>query len=666
VTPFLSIPQELRDLPRWVVWRWEPDPEKPDKPRKPPFCAADLRRHASSTNEATWSTFEKALSVIERGKADGLGFALEAPYVLVDLDSELSLNDQYALMLALDSYAEVSPSGEGHHVLVKAHLNGDGRHPTGIGVFQRARFCYCTGELVQGMRETIEEREFELAGMLKAFLAPAATDVPPIEPAMPEFAPAHLLARLKEEPGDRSVQSLQFIAACVDAGLDDAAVMALALEHRPTVSKYGSESPTKDRRKTEVARTISKIRGTALELTRASESVELVGDFLGEEGATDLLTQPYRVSKSESLPSVGYGTDSEAESVTVPERPFSLPVSEFVALERPNVEPLLADADGRATIGRNSLTLLGALGGHGKTTFAIDLFLHLAAGVDYPPFTVPRPVSILMVENEGPEQLFADKLAARLERFPHELRGRLDICTFDWGGFSLADETHRKRLTSEIAVKGYDLVFGDPLDSLGIEGVGSPEDTRKFLALMKETGLHKTVAWWLNTHPRKDETREALNEISGAWGGKPDSVLLLRMLDGDRTKIRQPKLRWARRGKGPTLLYGFEPDTEAFTYLGEQSEEERDYLGEIGSTSLSPCGRRRRRSPARRQRAASVQTSTSSKRSWNAIQTCSSRAPETRRRRSAGVRGRRSGRSIQETARTTHRRLPTPTTPPNP
>jgi len=38
-------------------------------------------------------------------------------------------------------------------------------------------------------------------------------------------------------------------------------------------------------------------------------------------------------------------------------------------------------------------------------------------------------------------------------------------------------------------------VFGHPLDSLGIEGVGSPEDTRKFLALMKETGLNKTVAW---------------------------------------------------------------------------------------------------------------------------------------------------------------------------
>jgi hypothetical protein len=232
-------------------------------------------------------------------------------------------------------------------------------------------------------------------------------------------------------------------------------------------------------------------------------------------------------------------------------------------------------------VARKSLVFLGALGGHGKTTLSVDLFLHLAAGVDYPPFTVPHPVSVLIIENEGPEEMFAEKLAARLAGFPHELKGRLDVCTVDWGGFSLASEPLRERLTQEIAEKGYDLVFGDPLDSLGIAGVGSPEDTREFLALMKATGLNKSVAWWLNTHPRKAETKEALDEISGAWGGKPDSVLLLRMLRDNRAQIRFPKLRWAKRGTRPAILLAFDPDTGAFSYLGEESEEERDYFAEI-------------------------------------------------------------------------------------
>jgi hypothetical protein len=58
-------------------------------------------------------------------------------------------------------------------------------------------------------------------------------------------------------------------------------------------------------------------------------------------------------------------------------------------------------------------------------------------------------------------------------------------------------------------------------------------------------------------------------------------VFLLTMLADDRTRIRQPKLRWAKRGKGPTFLMAFDPDTEAFSYVGEESDAERDYVAEI-------------------------------------------------------------------------------------
>ena len=449
-------------------------------------------------------------------------------------------------------------------------------------------------DVATGLRDWSLE---ELRELLPAGSSSSSNGYPSIEPVMPEDVPAYLLERLNEEVGDHpGRQSFWFVAACIDAGVDEAGVMALALEHRPTKEKFGNENPKYDRRAKEIERSIRKIRKDASDasaqsyrsvasgLTRASETPEslLVSAEVGDaEGLTVSLSQPYRDSESESPTSWSEGSDSDPESVTVPERPFALPISDFVALEREEREPMLADADGRTVAGLLSLILLGALGGHGKTTWAIDLLLHLAAGVDYPPFTIPNAISILIIENEGPEQLFAEKLAARHEHFPHELQGHLDICTFDWGGFSLADPEHRQRLVREIAEKEYDLIFGDPLDSLGIEGVGSPEDTRKFLALMKETGLNKTVAWWLNVHPRKAESREALDEVSGAWGGKPDTVFLLRMLDDDRTQIRQPKLRWARRGKGPTLLFKFDPDMEAFTFIGEQSEEERDYFAEV-------------------------------------------------------------------------------------
>jgi len=59
----------------------------------------------------------------------------------------------------------------------------------------------------------------------------------------------------------------------------------------------------------------------------------------------------------------------------------------------------------------------------------VDLALHLAAGVDYPPFTVPRPVSVLLIENEGPEELFAEKLRARLAAFPPTCRDTCPLYT---------------------------------------------------------------------------------------------------------------------------------------------------------------------------------------------------------------------------------------------
>jgi putative DNA primase/helicase len=169
---YTAVPAELRALDRWVVWCWEPDPEKPDKQKKPPYCPSDLGRHASSTNPGTWATFETALAVVEAGKADGVGFALEAPFVGVDLDEELPEIDQHAVMVALDSYAERSPSGSGHHVVLRGSLNGHGRHPIGIGVFQTDRFFYCTGNHVHGTPTTIEDRQAQLDDVLARFLPP--------------------------------------------------------------------------------------------------------------------------------------------------------------------------------------------------------------------------------------------------------------------------------------------------------------------------------------------------------------------------------------------------------------------------------------------------------------------------------------------------------------
>jgi len=120
---------------------------------------------------------------------------------------------------------------------------------------------------------------------------------------------------------------------------------------------------------------------------------------------------------------------------------------------------------------------------------------------------------------------------------------------------------------------------GFRLDSLGIDGVGSPEDTRKFMELMSGAGLFRDVAFLLLHHPRKETSQDELDEVSGAWGGKPDTMLRLEKLDGNRGRLPFPKIRWSRLGTRKALILGFDP--ESFSVVAEEEDEERDYAAEI-------------------------------------------------------------------------------------
>jgi hypothetical protein len=306
---------------------------------------------------------------------------------------------------------------------------------------------------------------------------------------------------------------------------------------------------------------------------------DAVGLSRDERGDTALLRSP----KERSTPTPQQPSTPPTASTPDAVAPFAVPLGAFLDKPRDPVPALAADSDGRPVIARKSLVMLGARGGRGKTTLAIDWMIHLALGEDYLCFSIPEPARILIVENEGPEEQFAEKLRDRVVQLSaveqQQVRDRIHVYCMDWGGFNLA--AMMNDLVAYIDEHEFDLVFGDPLDALGIDGVGSPEDTRRFLALMKDAGLNSRSAWWLNTHPRKEETREAIDEIAGAWGGKPDTIMLLDLLPDDRSRIRFPKIRWAKRGTRPNILLAYDADAETFTYLGDEEDDERDYLFEI-------------------------------------------------------------------------------------
>jgi primase-polymerase (primpol)-like protein len=153
-----GIPQELKSLPQWVCWRWQTRDGKWTKVPVDPKSGFN----AKSNDSAYWGTFEQALSYYQgHYEVEGVGFVFTAddPYCGVDFDDTA---DPMAA-LALNSYAEWSPTGTGLHCIVKAKLTPGAKNRKGnVEVYDRGRYFAITGCCVDRAPATIHERQTEI------------------------------------------------------------------------------------------------------------------------------------------------------------------------------------------------------------------------------------------------------------------------------------------------------------------------------------------------------------------------------------------------------------------------------------------------------------------------------------------------------------------------
>src|ERR1039458_4379992 len=136
-----AITEELRTLPRWVNWQYRKRKAKLTKVPLDPRTG----KEASCDDTATWGTFEQALAALNRGKVDGVGFQLGSPYVGIDLDKcrvpETGVIEPWAqeIIDELNSYTEISPSGQGVHVLAKGSLPAGPRRRGQVEMYSGGR-----------------------------------------------------------------------------------------------------------------------------------------------------------------------------------------------------------------------------------------------------------------------------------------------------------------------------------------------------------------------------------------------------------------------------------------------------------------------------------------------------------------------------------------------
>lgn len=138
ITKVENIPDELKPLKQWVCWVGS------DKIPKNPFNG----KNAKSNDQSTWGTFLQAVKACETFHFDGIGFMFANGYFGVDLDhciDRVDFCDEF--VETLQSYAEISKSGSGIHIICKGELPTGSRRKNGVEMYSAGRYFICTGNL---------------------------------------------------------------------------------------------------------------------------------------------------------------------------------------------------------------------------------------------------------------------------------------------------------------------------------------------------------------------------------------------------------------------------------------------------------------------------------------------------------------------------------------
>lgn len=158
-----NVPEEMRALPNWCVFRtkWNAEKGKKDK-----FIISPTDgKWAKSTDPATWTDFETAMRYAEENNCEGLSFALDGSGIScidldhsVEKDGTLSANAEKLTKEISETYTETSVSGNGIHIFVKDDILAKGKYRNRavtdsgeIEVYDAGRFISMTGAVRSGM-----------------------------------------------------------------------------------------------------------------------------------------------------------------------------------------------------------------------------------------------------------------------------------------------------------------------------------------------------------------------------------------------------------------------------------------------------------------------------------------------------------------------------------
>ena len=186
----------MRDLRQWLCWRTE---ERHGKPTKVPYDPSTGEK-AESTNPKTWTSYKKAVSVCKDHGYEGIGFVFTPEDDLCGVDLDKCLDPETGeiegwaqeVIEELDSYAEISPSGTGVHILVRGVLPAGRNRKGQFEAYDRGRYFTVTGKHLAGTPLTTEDLQEELRSVIRRVFGEESTNGHAKPDAGPEPVASHL------------------------------------------------------------------------------------------------------------------------------------------------------------------------------------------------------------------------------------------------------------------------------------------------------------------------------------------------------------------------------------------------------------------------------------------------------------------------------------------
>jgi hypothetical protein len=372
IKPHLSsivAPDEMRNLPGWLVWRFEYH-EGEERPRKIPYYTAGNKRHGkqgSTQDLQQLTTFDAARTAAARRGFDGVGFVPLPEWNICALDFDHCVvngkvhPDLEAIVTG--TYAEYSPSGTGVRAFVKGQYgNSKARgEPYGFEVFSSKGFVTFTGNRLDVVEILGNENTIaELDAPVRALCAKRFTR---------EVAETGVSAG---EPLGLTSQQIDKCLSVIDAdsGHDEWLAVGMALHHETQGegfdlwndwSELGSKYPGRE----VLLHRWSSFGKTHDRTVTARSLVRLAN----EHGAGINLNGPATADEFEDL--VG-----EASPEAAPGRFAIVPAHEFATGANPTwvIKDVLPQAE---------LVVMYGASGSGKSFLALDMAAAIARGVEW-------------------------------------------------------------------------------------------------------------------------------------------------------------------------------------------------------------------------------------------------------------------------------------------